>query len=139
MSKKTLKINYDDQLDFLLFGIACGFKDYRLCFELNRALDLNMGRTVEHILVVGKNNSQIKFERFEFINEYDQQFILISNRNENQQLIPELNMIDFLLLIDPAEGIDKVQFLKSIKAITMVNAAFAFDPKKLKSRQNLLN
>lgn len=139
MAKRVLKINYDDNMDFILIGIASGFKDYRLCFELNRALELNMERTEEHTLHVGKNNSQLKFDRFEFINEYEQQFILLSNRNETQMLIPELKMIDFLLMINPSEGIDKEQFLKIIKEITLVNAVFLFDVKELKSRQNLLN
>lgn len=139
MAKKILKINYDDGMDFFLFGIVTGFKDYRICYELNKALDINLERISEHTLLVGKNNSQLKYEQFRFINEYDQSFTLIANRNEKQLLLPELNMIDFLLIIDPAEGIDTDEYLKIIKAIDLVSAAFLFDPKSLKSRQNLLN
>ena len=139
MAKKILKINYDDGMDFLLFGISTGFKDYRICFELNRALDINLERIDEHILLVGKNNSQLKYERFRYINEYDQCYTLIANRNEKHLLLPELNMIDFLLMIDPAEGINKEEFLKNIKAIELVSAAFLFNPIEIKSRQNLLS
>ncbi|MEO8147922.1 MAG: IPExxxVDY family protein [Bacteroidia bacterium] len=139
MAKKVLKINYDDEMDFLLFGISSGFKDYRLCFELNRALDINLERIGEHTLLIGKNNSQLKYERFRFINEYEQCFTLIANRNEKHLLLPELNMIDFLLMIDPAEGINKEEFMQNIKNIELVNAVFLFNPKEIKSRQNLLS
>lgn len=139
MAKKVLKINYDDEMDFLLIGIASGFKDYRLCFELNRALDINLERINEHTLLIGKNNSQVKYERFRFVNEYDQCFTLIANRNEKQILIPELNMIDFILMIEPSEGINKDELVQNTKRIELVSAVFLFNPMEIKSRQNLLN
>ena len=138
MAKNVLKINYDDELDFLLFGISSGFKDYRICYEINLALDINLARTEEHKLIVGKNNSELKYVRFEFKDEYEQQYILLCNRNEKQLLIPELNMIDFFLMINPAEGIEKDAVLKSIKNIELVSTAFSFIPTALKSKHNLL-
>ena len=139
MAKKVLKINYDDEMDFILIGISSGFKDYRLCFELNRVLDINLERINEHTLLIGKNNSQVKYERFRFVNEYDQCFTLIANRNEKQILIPELNMIDFILMIEPSEGINKDEMVQNIKRIQLVSAVFLFNPMEIKSRQNLLN
>lgn len=139
MAKNVLKIDYDDELDFLLFGIVSGFKDYRICYELNLALDINLARTQEHKLIVGKNNSELKYVRFEYKDEYEQQYILLCNRNEKQLLIPELNMIDFFLMIDPAEGIESDVVLKNIKNIQLVSTAFTLKPTALKSKHNLLN
>lgn len=132
-------MNYDkEMMDFLLFGIVSAFKDYRLCYELNKVLDLNLERTTEHTIEIGRNNLQVKFERFQYENEYNQCFTFISNRHEQRLLLPEIARIDFLLMIHPAESIRPDDYIKMIKEIALVNAAFVLSPMELKSRQNLL-
>lgn len=138
MGKSILKIDYNDELDFVLIGIVSGYKDYRICYELNTALDINLERSDDHKLIVGKNNSQLNYVRFAYRDEFEQQFILLCNRNEKGLLIPELSMIDFFLMIDPDEGIEKNVMLKNIKAIKLINTAVLIKPIELKSKHNLL-
>ena len=138
MARKILKIDYDEEMNFALIGIVSGYKDYRICHELNRVLDINLERTDEHKLIVGKNNSELIYVKFSYSDDYGQQFILLCNRNEKGLLIPELSMIDFFLIIQPDEGLEKDDILKNIKAIELVSTALLLKPIELKSKHNLL-
>ena len=40
----------DQQYDFILIGIICQHKDYKLCYELNRKLDLNLVKCEDYEL-----------------------------------------------------------------------------------------
>ena len=42
MAKKVVQfLDFETEYDFLLLGIYCAYRDYRLCFELNLALELS--------------------------------------------------------------------------------------------------
>ena len=43
MSKFTL--NIEEDYDFSLIGISCHAKDYKLCFEFNKLLEVDFIRT----------------------------------------------------------------------------------------------
>ena len=42
MSK--LSLNFEEDYSFLLIGISCHAKDYRLCWELNKLLNFDFAR-----------------------------------------------------------------------------------------------
>ena len=56
---KTLKLNEDFELDFLILGINSHTKLYKLCWEINKELHTNFVKNKNHTI----NNNQ-EFERF---------------------------------------------------------------------------
>ena len=48
MAKTVLKFDTEEEFDFLLIGIVCQHKDYRLCHELNQKLELNLVREKDY-------------------------------------------------------------------------------------------
>ena len=139
MPRKILKINYDDELNFSLMGMATGLKDYRLAFEMNKALEIDLQRAADHILIVGKNNSQIRYNRFQYFDSIGLTYTLITNKNQSSLMLPELQMIDYLLLLEPPDENTAKEIIISLKKIKTIQAVFKFEIKDLKSRQNLLS
>ena len=58
---KTLKLNEDFELDFLILGINSHTKLYKLCWEINKELHTNFVKNKNHTI----NNNQ-EFERFSY-------------------------------------------------------------------------
>lgn len=139
MAKTILKLNEEDKFDFLLFGIACQLKDYRLCREVNLKLDLKLIRQEDFDIYNNKRMEEQGFAFFKFDSKEEDQFCLVSNRGNKGFLIPEQKQIDYFLMIrEGRTSMEDSNILSSLKEISIVLGAYKFDPLKLKSRDNLL-
>lgn len=132
MSKFVLDII--EEYDFTLIGISCHSKDYRLCWELNKTLNIELERSTDYQL------EKSSFSFYEYID--DDNFLehyFIANRGDTGFLIPEQKTVDFLL-ITKGNISDSLtdDFTCKINAISVVLTSFKIDPNKLKSKQNLL-
>jgi hypothetical protein len=136
MSKMVLTIEED--YDFSLIGISCHTKDYRLCWELNKALDTDLIRTTD--FEISKKSETISFSFYEYIDEANYlEYFLISNRAKNGFLIPEQKKVDFFLMVrgNISESLTK-EIIGKINSLSLVLTSFNIDPNQLKSKQNLL-
>jgi len=136
MSKLVLSL--DDDYDFSLIGISCHAKDYRLCWGLNKALQISLVRGADYEITKKKEITTYAF--FEYLDEVNYlDLYLIANKGNKGDLITEQKMTDFFLLIkgNPSEY-QMSDFTKKINALNIVLAAFKVDPESLKSKQNLL-
>ncbi len=132
MSKFVLDVI--EEYDFTLIGISCHSKDYRLCWELNKTLNIELERTTDYQL------EKASFSFYEYIDEDNfLEHYFIANRGDNGFLIPEQKTVDFLL-ITKGNVSDSLtdDFTCKINAISVVLTSFNIDPNKLKSKQNLL-
>lgn len=135
MAKFTLELEED--FDFQLIGIFSHSKDYRLCWEINRAFDFDLLKG-ENFTVHSKNNIQ-EHSFFSFSEEENMlEYYLISNRSEGGLLIPE-EKCDYFLLI---KGHFRVEALKDLKKqlnqLKPVLASSIIEVEELKSRDNLI-
>lgn len=139
MGKFRLDIEYD--YDFLLIGISCHEKDYRLCWAINQALGIDMARTENPLEIsLRKDEKPSRFTLYGFEHpENDSAFFLVSNRSETGLLVPEQKHADYFLVVHgPFGKNEEARFLQSIKEIAFVLTAFALVPGELKSKQNLV-
>ena len=128
------------EYDFLLIGISCHEKDYRLSWALNRNLSLQLIKEKEDIEVfINKTNESSLHSFYSYKNEETQnEFILINNRSSTGFLIPEKNMADYLLIIKENFNYPLDFYLKKIKSINFVLTAFNIAVEELKSKENLI-
>ena len=136
MSKMVLTL--DEDYDFSLLGISCHAKDYRLCWELNKVLNVDLIRTTD--FEISKKSEAISFSFYEFIDETNYlEYFLISNRAKNGFLIPEQKKVDFFLMVrgNIMESLTK-EIIGKINSLSLVLTSFNIDPNQLKSKQNLL-
>ena len=48
MAKTVIKLTNDDDYDFIVIGIVCQHRDYRLCHELNQLLHINLNKKEDY-------------------------------------------------------------------------------------------
>lgn len=138
MTKTKLILDYD--YDFLLIGISCHAKDYKLAWALNRQLNIDMERKNDFSIQLKKKTEASVFPYFSFVNEEEQlRYVLVGNRGESSYLIPEQKQTDFFLVIDGYyEMVNSEELIQQLKAISIILTAYQIDPDELKSKQNLI-
>jgi hypothetical protein len=139
MAKNVLRLNTDDQYDYLLVGLVCQHRDYRLCRELNILLEIEMTRQDDYMIFSNKRMEDQGFAFFEFISEEEDQYCLLSNKGPRGLLIPEQKQIDYFMIVRPGRmRLDEAELINKLKEIPLVLAVARIDVKKLKSRENLV-
>ena len=138
MNKITLKLELD--FDFIVLAITTSLKDYRLCFYLNKFAPANFIRVDELALPLSNSHTVALFNRYTYLPENnDTEFYLLSNKGSEGLLIPEMNRVDYFLVIKNfIDDEDLEAWISHLKQIPEVLAAVEVDVKKLKSKENLL-
>ncbi len=141
MTKKILKINFDNDCEFLLAGLISAYKDYKVCFELNQLLSIDFQRKEDVVVPAGKPVSNTRHSYFLCPGKDGECYHVISNRDKEGTgyFIPELRNIDYFLLVSEASGsFDMGKMVKSIRNIDIVSGAFELDPADIKSAEAFL-
>lgn len=138
MTKFQLDVDYD--FDFRLIGISCHAKDYRLCWALNNQLGLQLEKIHRENATSGLKKNGIAIESIYtyFDEENHSAYQLLYNKHNNNLLLPEQKLADFLLIIDQMNEAAFEDLLKEIKKLDLVNTAFVIDVNALKSKENLI-
>ena len=138
MNKKVLKFELD--LDFVLIAITSSLKDYRLCYMINKALCFNFTKVDDLQIDPLHTHELAYFSLYEYNWEASEtDFFLISNKGLEGYLIPEMKKTDYWLMIK--NYIDENELntiITGLNRIPEVVTAVKVDPKKIKSRENLL-
>lgn len=152
MSTQILTVEYE--FDFILIGISSPSKDYKLGWELNKELKLELSRIddvlKQNVIKSGQEESELIAPENQGPNhayshyrhsdeekgiEYD----LVSNKSDSGLLIPEQKQADYFLIIRGAYSQtfgNKV--LSRIRKMTNVQTAFGIDANELKSKDFLI-
>ncbi len=163
--KKHLTIDFDfeAELDFVLIGISCPLRDYRLCHFISKHTGLEFVRGKESYIdhkgyikekdkdemdfhIIFEKNRQKKvtkhhFSMYRYCDEnFEYEYYLINNRSiEGSPLLTELPNFDYLLMIKHyIDQEDLRMLLEDIRNIPEVLLAKDLDPTLLKSKENLI-
>jgi hypothetical protein len=132
MSRTRLHVDYD--FDFCLIGIVSYEKDYRLCWMLNKLLNIQLTKAEDHIAAGGKHSIYTCLHE-DLFREYH----LIANKGDALILVDEHKHIDYFLLIKGIiEEDERKHMPELIKKSEMVSAAYLIDVHSLKSKHNLI-
>lgn len=136
MAKFTL--SFDEEYPYYLIGINASAKDYRICWSINKALNIALKRE-ESIDVHSKSKDIIAHSFFVYTNEeLNLKFRLIENKRGVSRFLSEVQQADYLLIIDESESVDTEEILQKIKEIRQVLLVFQIDVDDLKNKQNLM-
>lgn len=136
MSKKIFKLEDNSDHDFLIAGIVTGLRDYKLCFELNRTLELNLERLEDKTMSAGRPGAATHHSYFEHSGTDGDYIILIHNRDRGNTgfFIPEMKNVDYFTIIsNPSPDFDFRQFLTRIKNIPHVSGVYEIKGENIKS------
>ena len=152
MKRQLLTVEYD--YNFLLIGLCCVSKDYRLCYEINKKLGLSLKKVDDIVLGASRKANRRELEllvkeevRLEasysvYVFRHPNTGLIynvIANKSKGKLLIPEKKECDFFLMITgEAHDREKGEALNKIKTIPMILTAFEIDPNTLKSKDHLI-
>ena len=92
---KTLKLNEDFELDFLILGINSHTKLYKLCWEINKKLHTNFIKNKNHTI----NNNQ-EFERFSYTDKNSEtKYNILSNISNTGYLEAKNKSVNYFMII----------------------------------------
>ena len=94
----TQLFNIDPDYDFGIVGISSQDRDFRLAWALNLAFDWSLARVENHEIPMKSGKSS--HAMYEFKDEDNVIYTLLSNKGSNGYLLPEMSGFDFVLRID---------------------------------------
>ncbi|TKC05063.1 IPExxxVDY family protein [Pedobacter frigoris] len=138
MNKTYLKLSLD--LDFVLIAVTASLKDYMLCHKINTSLNFNFEKIDDHEVYFNIDEEPLAFSRYYFFVEQGEvEYYILSNRNAEGFLIPEMNKVDFFMIIHQYIDKEDLNFiLTGLNKLSDIQVAAQIDPYKLKSNQNLV-
>jgi hypothetical protein len=136
LNRLTLK--YELDLDFVLIAITSQLRDYMLCFKLNRQLNIDFYKIDE--LNIETSASTLFFSRYHYqIPESETDFFLLANKGGQGYLIPEMKTVDYFIIIRNYISEEEIsELINGINKLQEVLVAVEVDPKRLKSKENLI-
>jgi hypothetical protein len=129
----------EQQYDFILIGIICQRKDHKLCYEINRKLEIDLVKCPDYELFLTVRKTHSFFAKFGYKNPEGDKFILLSNKGTRGILLQEQPQLDYLFMITENQLNDSYStVVKTLKDIPIILGAFALDPLQLPSREYLI-
>ena len=139
MKPKKFILDYEDSDDFEVLAICSHHPDYRLVWNINKFADLELQRSEKLFDFYSKKgdllSQHIKYEYFDA--QFESEYILVKNKEQNSFIVPELEMVDYFLFLTtphiyPTESIKK-KLLHSESIVT----TFKVDQNQYKSISRL--
>lgn len=137
MNKKILK--FEPDLDFTLIAVTAPLKDYQFCFKVNKQLNREFYR-IDELQLVYPNDEVFFFPRYYYLDsQTENEYYLLANKGSEGFLIPEMKTADYFMLIYNFIDEEDIQsVISGLNKIDEVLVAAEVDPKKLKSKENLV-
>jgi hypothetical protein len=141
MSKKIMKLEFENDFEFLLAGVITGHKDYRLCYEINDFMKLNFLRKKDVIVPAGKPGSSTRHSYFSCPGKDNEYYHIISNRDKDGTgfFIPEQRSIDFFLLVsNPPPNFNINNLINKTREVDNISGVYEIEPSEIKSAEAFL-
>jgi hypothetical protein len=125
---KKYELVIEDESTLEIFGVSSAFADYRLAWELNQCLDVNLIKSSD-VFEIRPNKSKdlVTFRYFSFFDdECLTRFYLIKNKQENGAFHPEHAMIDYFVVVRENYSFEKGILLEKLRKINGIVAVFDF-------------
>jgi len=140
MGVKKHKLDLAIEEDFCLLSVVTDEPDYKLCWMINRFLDMNFEKQEELQLFHRKLDEEQVFSHFSY---HDSDalitFRIIRNRSENGYFLDELKNIDYLIHIQGEINTMRINdFMQSVGALEPVRMCVPSDLSRIKNKERLL-
>ena len=139
MAKKKQVLTFEYDFDFSLYGIICHLKDYRLCYEVNTALGIDLKKADNLDILINKQKERSEFSLYTFESAEEKTIHVIGNKNTRGCLIPEQYQVDYFLMLKGSFRDNEKESIKNkIKNSKIVLGIYEISVSSLKSRENLI-
>jgi len=109
---KMLTLDFEEEIEYSMIGIASNLKDYRLSFYLNRLPNFQFKRVES--FVFKKKDQIFDYSLYVFLDNTNlRNFYLIANKSKSVNLIKDYKHFDYVLIMDGEINDD---FLKEVSS-----------------------
>jgi len=136
MNKFSLELEED--FDFFMLGICSHVKDYRLCWELNQQLEIDLKKSADlEILIQGESKSY-SFNADEEDGKAND-YYLIGNKSPQGFLVPEEKRCDYFLVVKgQLNEVEGKTILSAVNRAKNVLTSYPVEAADLRSKNNLI-
>ena len=117
--KTRFTLECSEELDFAVLAINSHIKAYKLCWNINKSLQLNFEKKKDHSI-----KEEVWFARYTYVCDGGVEYNLLVNRSKNGHLISSQKSVNFFLLIKndywQQEKIEFISKLRDVKDILLV-------------------
>jgi hypothetical protein len=140
MAKNTVSLDLELEFDFEIIPIVSSVKEYKMCFLLNNLFGFDMYRMPDLEIMLKRKKKTVAFNVFHHYDDIDKMdYYLISNKYENELLLPELKIVDYVLKLDGFEPKDKkTEMIHKLKNVPQIQAVIDTSINELKDKTHLL-
>ena len=137
MSRKVTRLELNPELDFSLIALVCSLRDYKMCFELNHSMGLELKRE-KNMEISDKDRNRSYHVNYLYCNGDGQEFRVISNNGTKGYFVPEKKNIHYFLMIRNANTSFLQSFFTRLRAMSWLEGAYELNPEKLRSAEHFL-
>ena len=125
--KHQLIFEYDTDIE--VFGISSAYIDYRLAWELNSKLSIQLEKQNEKLVIEDKKTKQAySFFLYYFFDEENlTKYYLIRNKQDNRLLVNEKQFIDYFLCIQDNNSFTEEKLLSEMRNMNGIVAVFPLE------------
>ena len=132
------KITNDPDTDYRLVGIASALKEYKVCHHLNQLLGSDFRKLPALVFEPKDRTRKTEFSVFKAEDADKNTFVVFTNKNMGEYLLPEISNFDYLVQIRGKLADDYVSSLmEAIRKFPEVVMCLEVPLKKIKSKERL--
>jgi hypothetical protein len=132
-----LDIDYADQYDFALIGVASSQREHRVVWSVNCALGWSLERT-DDLTIQGKSGTSVHARFVHRMPEDHATFTFLTNRGDGGWLLPERAQFDYLIKVEEEFSLREGSWCRELRQAKFINAALELPLDNLKSIHQLI-
>jgi hypothetical protein len=137
MARKVTRLQLEPDYDFSLIAVVSNLRDYKLCFELNDCMRLDLKRAPD-LEIADKDRNRSWHVYYTCDDREGQRFELIGNKGSAGYFVPEKKNIQYFLVIRHAGAGQADLFYRRLRGLAWLEGAYKLDPAKLRSAEKFL-
>jgi hypothetical protein len=126
--KTRFILECSEELDFSVLAINSHAKGYKLCWNINKELQLNFEKAEDQVI-----NKEMMFSRYLHTTNEDDEYSIITNRSKKGYLIPDHKSVNYFLITNNRNWlVEKKKVISKLRENKEVLLVFELDVKKSK-------
>ena len=122
-----------NDLEFCILAINSHIKGYKLCWHINRMLNMSFKR--EDSTVLSEKDQFTSFVHY----EGEQKFVLIENKSKKGFLLSKKRAINFFIKVEPMFSLkEKEEFIVNLNRVSKILLIFEIDLSKEKQAHRFI-
>ena len=126
--KTQFTLEQVDEIDFSVLAINSHAKGYKLCWNINKELQLNFEKIEDQII-----NKEMMFSRYFCTTNKGDEYNIITNLSKEGYLIPDKKSVNYFLIANNRNWLaEKKEFIDKLRENKEVLLVFELDALKSK-------